>query len=159
MNEISGAALLLESSYHEAGHVVLCLTGADAKLDFARASSGGKGTSRLSNAADLTPHRAAQIALAGRVSEEEFLGYPARDVPDNDGYLLRPALAALAGTCDEEQARTATRAVLRRHAAAVTSVARVLRRHADEDVPSSILRGAMGDADMFEANRTEDKHA
>jgi len=159
MNEISAGALLLESSYHEAGHVVVCLAGTDAKVEFARASSGGKGTSRLTNAADLTPYRAAQIALAGRVSEEEFLGYPARAVPDNDGYLLRPALAALAGTCDEEEARTATRTVLRRHAAAVTSVARILRRHADVDVPSSILRGAMGDADMSEAIETEERHA
>jgi hypothetical protein len=137
------AAPLVESSYHEAGHVVVCLLEADADLRFARASTTGRGTSRLANAGQLSARRAAQIAVAGRVSEEVFLNYGIREVPDNDGYLLRPALEHLMPVCAEQTIRDEVRVLLSANAPAVERVSALLRVNADSDVDCPQLRAAM----------------
>jgi hypothetical protein len=132
--------LLRESASHEAGHVFMCLSSQVADLTFARASSTGRGTSRLTNAAQLSPMWAARIAVAGRVSEEVLLNLPPRRVPDNDGFLLHPALASLAGEATEDTVRDDVRRRLAGSQHVVRAIAERLATTPDSDVDISALR-------------------
>ena len=136
--------LLQESASHESGHVLLCFRTDAAQLAFARASTAGRGTSKLLNATELDPQAAARIAVAGRVAEEVLLSAPRREVPENDGYLLTWALDQLDGDYTEEDARAEVAELLRASEPALRRVAECLSEHADADVDVDALRAAAG---------------
>lgn len=140
------ASPLRESACHEAGHVLLCLTLDGPELEFARAASSGRGTSRLRNAKDLAPRLAACIAVAGRVSEQVLLGLPTRPLPDNDQYLLTWALQQLGETVTEADIRAEVNDMLRTSYGALTAIADTLATNADTDVPRDVLAEAVGAA-------------
>jgi hypothetical protein len=137
-----GPAPLLESACHEAGHVFVCVSSAQARLEFARAATSGRGTSRLVNAGEIDAELAAQIAVAGRISEEVLLGLPGRSVPDNDGYLLAAALTRLSGAYTEDHAREHVRRQLTGSMDKVRAIAELLAANADTDVSVDLLREA-----------------
>jgi len=124
---------LRESASHEAGHVLLCLVTPSADLAFARAATGGRGTSRLINPMEQEPGVAAQIAVAGRVSEEVLLGLRPRPVPNNDGFLLTWALDQLEGV-SEDEIRRQVREQFEAHRPLLAAITDLLHDHADEDV-------------------------
>lgn len=125
---------LRESASHEAGHVLLCLVTPTADLAFARASTAGRGTSRLLNPKEQPPEVAARIALAGRVGEEVLLGSEPQPVPENDGFLLSWAMEKLGGEPTEETIRAQLRDDFTRDRELLGAVAGLLHAHPDEDV-------------------------